>query len=187
MWYIIDKKVIYIGENMKRKKSWTYSLPLTIIAGGLGVIPLIFMGFKDMMNQAGPLAGVYLGIAGFICGLGILEMIRRFILEYKENRLLKNSGSATRLKAIVLREDLGVQNTSTVELGVKNKVFIPIRYSYTDTNGNFVSKISAKLYTPLEERYLRDIGEFDILVSGRTTVIAENLDEQLIADFYSKR
>ena len=170
-----------------RKKSWTHALPIILIPGVLGIIPLFFMGYKDIFQKAGPLAGVFFGIAGLICGLGIFELLRCIFIEHKENRLLRHPDGATRLKAIVLNDNHGLSNASAIPLGVKNRVFIPIHYSYTDTQGKFVSKFSAKLYTPLEQQYLTDIGEFDILVKGNTSVIAEKLDEQIIADFYNNR
>lgn len=163
------------------------TLPIVIIPGILGIVPLFFIGFKDMFRQAGPLAGVYFGIAGLIFGLGVFETIRRFVLEFLENRLLRRKEGATRLKAIVLQDGLGASNSNPIALGEKNRTFISINYSYTDTHGRFMSKYTYKLYTPLEKQYLSDLGEFDIVVSGRLSAIAEDLSEQVIRDFYENK
>ena len=170
-----------------RRFSWIHAIPIILIPGAIGIAPLFFMSFEDIMEKAGPPVGFFFGIAGLICGLGIFEFLRCFLVEFQENRLLRNSESATRLKAKVLTDNQSLTNTNTVMLGAKNKVFMHIHYYYTDTHGNQVSKYSAKMYSPLEIQYLTDLGEFDILVRGKTSVVAETLDEQIIVDFYNNR
>lgn len=176
---------VQTGENMKRRRpSWTHLIPFILVAGVLGLLPLAFISFENFVRMNGSLGYIYFGFAGFIGGLCLLEAIRLYIGESRENRLLRGDDNATRAKATFLNSQF---KTSTNVNGRRVSSYHHVRYGYNDERGRFVSRTSFKLYNPLEIQYLQDLGEFDILMKGKVAVIVECLDEQVIADYYSNR
>ena len=168
----------------KRRPAWTHLILFILVPAILGIIPLLVVDLEELFAVNGSLAYVYFGFVIFIGGISLIEMIRLFIGERRENNLLDRRDGATRTKATFLASHY---KTSTQVNGRTTSVLHNVRFSYNDEKGRFVSRQSFKLYNPLEIQYLQDLVEFDILMKGNVAVIIEDLDPQVIADYYARK
>lgn len=168
----------------KRRPAWTHLIMFIVVATVLGVAPLLFMDASEFIARNGFLGYFYFGFCIFIGGACLIEMVRLYIGERRENRLLRGDESATRTKATFLNSKF---KTSTEVNGRVTHSYHHVRYGYKDEYGNYVTRQSFKLYSPLEVEYLSSLGEFDVLMKGKVAVIVEDLDEQVIANYFNNR
>ena len=111
----------------KRRPAWTHLIIFIIVPAILGTIPLLVMDGREFLTRNGFMGYVFFGFCFFICGICLIEMVRLYIGERRENRLLSGDEGAIRTKAIFLNHKV---KTTTHVNGRMTHSYHHIRYSY---------------------------------------------------------
>lgn len=163
-------------KEYNRRPAWTQEIFLLLIVGTLFTIPLFIIDFPVDLKSVW---GIYLGFSGFLLTITIIDMIRLFIGEYRENLLLKGKIKGT--------QTTGRFVFSKVKVSGSGGTHSHINFSYIDENGVERNRQSYRLYRNYEVAYLKDLDNIEVVCNGKIAVIIEDLSIEKINEFYCSR